>query len=97
MNREESKQDIIREGLINLIHPSGRVYLGEEWVSVILPYLHSRGCVIKVDRELPDNDVMRAQLESGQFMGQTNWYYKAQLDMKRAGYVAVEPLIKEGV
>ena len=61
----------------------------------ILFYLHSRGCVIKVDRELPDNKIMRQELEDERHKGEVNWYYKAQLDIVRAGFTAFEPLISE--
>jgi len=48
----------------------------------ILSYLHSQGCVLKVDRELPKDD-------------EEAW--QRIIEKSGAGYVAVEPLIEEKV
>lgn len=62
--------------------------------------LHDQGVVIKVDRELPKNPYFRSDEDprdrtpySYDIKGQ-NGYNKCQKDMLKAGYVAVEPLIK---
>lgn len=55
----------------------------------IIRRFHSQGAAIKVDRELPKTNVS----------GGINWqdgYRHAQEQIKQAGYVAVESLIKEG-
>ena len=84
-----TKQEEIREGMENVI----RGYEGaERWSGVItdglLGYLHSQGVVIKVDRELPDMPCYSHTREK-------TAYSRSQEDMLNAGYVAVEPLIKE--
>ncbi len=82
-----SKQEEIREGLIELARlailnqdPPSR--LAKE----IIEYLHSEGCVLKVERELPSyrNAVNKSY----------NDYMLGREDMLKAGYVAVEPLIE---
>ena len=57
-------------------------------VNAILSYLHSQDVVIKVDRALP-----RWELEGIGSLTENAIYRVAQKDM--AGYVAVEPLVKE--
>ena len=56
----------------------------------ILGYLHSQGVVIKVDRELPSSG---DKLIGCEFCYHLREDKQAQLD--RAGYVVVEPLVKE--
>ena len=82
-----TKQDIIKEGIAQTIKDDagGYVHLMEHdrirISKAIVGYLHSQGVVIKVDRELPeiwDGYTMDAYL----------------LKLKKAGYVAVEPLIE---
>ena len=94
MNKEE-----IREGLNVILHGDRytlREHVGQRIiVDDVFKYLKANGLVRKVDRELPDNKTMRAELEGEQHKGEINWYYKAQLDMHRAGYAAVEELVKE--
>ena len=59
----------------------------KELAGRILSYLHSQGCVLRVERELPD--VLNiGKRERGN-------YYAFQQMLDRAGYSAVEPLIKE--
>ena len=85
-----TKQEEIREGVYKQIRSdvvghSRTSYLAEG----IINYLHSQGVVIKVDRELPDNEVwhkVEREFEA---------YCAGRNDMLKAGYVAVEPLIKE--
>lgn len=58
-----------------------------------LVYLHSKGVVIKVDRELPENRYKKLT-----DLGDAPWwigYENGQDDMVEAGYTAVESLIKE--
>lgn len=55
-----------------------------------LQFLHSKGVVIKVDRELPPNPYGRPLLYSGEHQPV---YRMAQQDMINAGYVAVGELI----
>ena len=102
-----NKQAKIRKGLVDCLGiqvgaiPNDKVdncyeiepYWKGRLVTAMLDYLHENDAAIKVDRELPNNLIMKKQVESEQFRGETNWYYKAQLDMQLAGYVAVEPLI----
>ncbi len=55
----------------------------------LLPYLHSQGVVIKVDRELLKKKTIENHLSSW-----ANWY-EGQQDMLKAGYVAVAPLVEK--
>ncbi len=79
-----SKEEIIREGILalNFRDIDERTFLSEMSVDHLLKYLQSQGVVIKVDRELvvPEGCSITATL---------------LLMLKEAGYVAVEPLIKE--
>lgn len=51
-----------------------------------LSKLHSQGAVLRVERELPEPQVkVRGNYNVG--------YYTCRLDMLKAGYVAVEPLV----
>lgn len=64
----------------------------------ILSYLHSQGVVIKVDRELPEiKPFIRNEWTAHDT--QDECYQNGQaymlMRLKEAGYVAVEPLIKE--
>jgi len=94
-----TKQEEIREGIINILEPyafSGTITSSDGYyffcdkaddvITAILSYLHSQGVVIKVERELPPNPYIG--MDDFAFI-----YQAAQKDM--AGYVAVVPLIKE--
>ncbi|KKL09581.1 hypothetical protein LCGC14_2564430 [marine sediment metagenome] len=72
----------------------------ESATTTLLAYLHSKGVVIKVDRELPD-PYKPVDMGDGIRMG-TKWresqqelpaYLEAQQDMVNDGYVAVEELV----
>ena len=81
----------IREGILRLIHlKNGNQTIIEDDVELcneIFQYLHSQGVVIKVERELPkDEDYDYYEDEA---------FDDGQRSMVEAGYVAVEPLIKE--
>ena len=95
-----TKQKEIREGMAGII----RSGVCQDFAGVdigttpqdIMEYLHSQGCVLKVDRELPlidtwydkidDKDWTRELIyQDGQIKGRND----------KAGYVAVEPLIEE--
>jgi hypothetical protein len=100
MDKVKTKQEEIREGIAKFIcgglDPLKRAVPSElsyRKSDNILTYLKSQGCVLKVVKELPDNKAARKQLESELFKGETNWYYKGQLDMLEAGYTAYEELI----
>jgi len=82
----KTKQEEIREGIIDIIRASEAGKPVVAIVTDIQEFEASKGVVIKVDRELPDS-LMEGQ-ES--YDRQT---YKDSLD-RLAGYVAVEPLIK---
>lgn len=56
----------------------------------VIPYLHSQGVVIKVDKKLP---TWALAIIGDELPNAT--YKVAQKDMLIAGYVATEPLIKE--
>lgn len=62
-------------------------------VDELLEYLHSKGVVIKVERELPPS--MANEVD---WSGKVNWqagYDHAEARYRLAGYEAVEPLVKE--
>ena len=93
--REEIEKALARE-LRDLKHKSYDSLQAAQW---ILGILSSQGVVIKVDRELPDNPYKRKPRVEGYDLD-----YRQDLDiasfftqraMLEAGYVAVEPLIKE--
>lgn len=67
--------------------------LRESTITGILSYLHSQGVVIKVEGELPTDKNFYGVAKDNMLAG---CYYHGQIDMKEAGYVAVEPIIKEG-
>ena len=60
-------------------------------VDHILAYLHSQGVVIKVDR---DSAYCRIPIDKVPLSG--NGAHVEVSELAKAGYVAVEPLIKEG-
>ena len=79
------KQKEIREGIHKALQGDKETVVGEscpycEATNTALVYLHSVGCVLKVDRELPKKQ---------------SWidYRAGQKDMLEAGYVAVESLV----
>ncbi len=89
-----TKQEEIREGIESLFKGSMSAIIHDfqfheltsdwrkEFTNRVLKYLHSQGVVIKVDKELPF-------LWDGYTM---DGYIRELIE---AGYVAVEPLIKE--
>lgn len=83
------KQEEVREGMIDqlgLIFPISRDIATKAAVE-LLKTLHSKGVVIKVDRGLPKNPyTIRVCIET---------YDRSCRRLLNAGYVAVEPLIKE--
>ena len=82
-----TKQQEIQEGLEELM----RSAVGSSWAGLetdnILNYLHSKGVVIKVDRELPLSPMPPTPGDA--------LIYRTQKDMLKAGYVAVEELIEK--
>ena len=80
MNRQEE----IREELGEMLRPivSGSWYTFE--AGRILKYLHSQGCVLKGDRELPEIPTE---------INYVGAYHTAQMAMLKAGYSAFVPLI----
>jgi len=58
----------------------------EDCLNSIWTYLHSAGCVLKVDRELPITKV--------DCQGDIKVVNQAQQDMLKAGFVATIPLIE---
>ena len=94
-----AKQEEIREGIkdsllfdMKLISPMVSKELefnANELAKEILTYLHSKGVVIKVDKELPRFKVKNRHPEELKI----GWHVqRAMLD---AGFTATEPLIKE--
>ena len=97
-----TKREEIREGIIRLMSEcysrgiSGRespVFKPQKFLKELIPYLHSAGCVLKVERELPNvpqaeiapmyDKVFREGINAGQY------------NMRKAGYVAVESLVEK--
>ena len=56
--------------------------------------LHSQGCVLRVDRELPKFKLVLSASMGENSMVQLGYNCNRQ-DMLKAGYVAVEPIIEE--
>ncbi len=82
-------------------------HLDDQIACNIMAFLHEQGVVRKVDRELPKNayhplgwfyDLYNTYGHMGTEEAdkpETDAYNEAQMDMVVAGYVAVEPLVKE--
>lgn len=84
-----TKQEEIREGMILITKSRPMAYQ-------LLQYLHSEGMVIKVEGELPEqpsDELLKGMAEEN--LLRSIWYMGTQ-DILKAGYVAVESLIKEG-
>ena len=100
-----TKQDIIREGLegISVLDSDDCDYeMCKKYkdncrlcrATLILEYLHSQGCRIEVDRELPENPYPLPTDEYDEEQQNLNTaYHRGQHTMLKAGYVAVEPLV----
>ena len=94
-----TKQEEIREGMEAIIQKfeddspeAGYGYEKREMVAELRNFLHSKGVVIKVERELPVQPSLHSGCESFDHHFDRE---RAQRHMIEAGYVAVEPLIKE--
>ena len=99
-----TKQEEIGEGMATSLAE----YFGDPTINYdglrahIIQYLHSQGVVIKVEKELPKCEITEGQVESyrGTIEYGLSWcgrsaYLAAQNEMLKAGYVAVEPLVKD--
>ncbi len=91
-----TKQEKIREGVRDIIEgyfdcDSEATY--QHFRDEILDYLHSAGCVLKVERELPKRTKYYTSEESDIVCG--GGFSNALALIKRAGYEAVVPLIEE--
>ena len=104
-----TKQEEIREGVTILIEEETTFIEGEYsplagpitsdtreldcepsyLASKILSYLHSQGVVIKVERELP------IKIAGQENISYCAGYHDACHQRLKAGYVAVEPLVKD--
>jgi len=87
-----TKQEEIRKGIETIISDQGYYFPWGKTAQEILAYLHSQGVVIKVEKELPSDKNLYGVAKDNMAAG---CYYHGQIDMKEAGYVAVEPIIKE--
>ena len=61
----------------------------------ILNYLDSIGCRLLVERELPENPILKLSWLEEKELNPTDIYTNAQQDMLKAGYSAFERLIEE--
>lgn len=87
MNRQARLEQVVREAIEPYLIRA--VLSGFE--TAILKALAREGVVIKGERELPVNPYLsRGLMKSYQYTG----FERAQQDMLKAGYVAVEPLIE---
>lgn len=97
-----TKQEEIREGIGKIVSDTVKlhsiragnqavfVYTGDKPLQdLILEYLHSQGVVIKVDKEFPESLTVYGYGEEKYLR------MVSPQELKEAGYVAVEPLIKE--
>ena len=95
----KTKQEEIREGIeeaLDYCEPNGHCDLKsceECRTDNMLKVLHSKGLVIKVDRKLPTIDTTT---DSYPVPCNETCHKSEQENMLKAGYVAVEPLVKEG-
>ena len=98
------KQEKIREQIQNLII-QGSVSSHtktSDTTDKTLSYLHSQGCVLKVDKELPDIELVFANVAGSTPERHKNvlgdkWKYINAVNDALAHYVAVEPIIKKEV
>lgn len=93
-----TKQEEIKGGIKYFIAKGG------DWDTIvgnIFSYLHSRGVVIRVDRDTPFSKYVdgifnsKKKSQRKEAWAKNDIYETAQIDMLNAGYVAVESLIKE--
>lgn len=97
-----TKQKEIREGMEGVIkewiisnYPIGRETFFD-LVKRIQEFEDSQGVVVKVDRELPENKWPLGYYHTFAHLELAHdAVLEAQQDMLKAGYVAVEPLVKE--
>jgi len=68
------------------------VATGDLLAKIVIRYLHENNVVIKVDKELPEPPF---DVSSDTYRWKKQMCRIVQSDMLKAGYVAVEPLIKE--
>ena len=96
-----TKQEEVKEGVQELIdkcygsrnpdYPKLIIFRPQKFLNELFPYLHSQGVVIKTERELPKVEWTLTGIETpSQAQKISKAFRKAY-----AGYVAVEPLIKE--
>ncbi len=85
----------IREGILKYIRAVVENETEcETQTDAILTKLHSQGVVIKVDRELPDVNQHNSEVVFPFNLEEICVYKQSQVDMLKAGYLAVEPLIE---
>ena len=98
-----SKQSDIREGIQDLMdncweqcnpdYPKLITFRPMKFLNELMPFLHSQGVVIKVDRELPKAFVASwFQWNGEDILEDVSTDTQTALD--KAGYEAVEPLIE---
>ena len=91
-----TKQEEIREGIANILMDCGDEY----WkhcsmeAELILIYLHSQGVVLKVERELPKLKELVGEVSLLEKMGYLSGVREYQDQIRKAGFVAVEPFIE---
>ena len=84
-----TKQEEVWERVESIIRQSlDKGKTSEQITDLIFAYQHLQGCVLKVDKELPENPAAGDPYDS-----YGNGYNQAQEDM--AGYTAWEPIIKK--
>ena len=85
-----TKQKEIREGIAGFVSKAywyeGKKNIVVSVTGELIAYLHSSGCVLKVERWLPENKHNNLPDIIG--------YHDAQQDMLKAGYTAVELLLE---
>jgi len=97
-----TKQEEIREWLWNKVGfirkegsvPSKNKRFMDYDTEEILEYLHSAGCVLKVERELPYQCICEEPDRDTESYPHSNECYVFN-NYHKAGYVAVEPLLLE--
>ena len=111
MTKQEEIQKWIKETILRAIKWAVEEGMTDGYLDMyadeFLKYLHSQGCVIKVDRELPTEKGVSLPFKVSPELSMPvqkqivetaiKAYERAEQDVVEAGYVATVPLIKEGL
>jgi len=94
VSKQEEIKEIINAFLNDYDNDKGSLVM--DWAFILQHRLHSQGVVIKIDKELPDKTVDEIDDLFEQWTLRPNYAKQLiQEELEKAGFVAVEPLVKE--